>query len=118
MSSTRTFSSDPKVILDLAKGLTKQKNPDMNMASISWLLYYSLPDVNWVGFYLLQNEKLVLGHFLGKPACAQIDIGKGVCGAAAEKQETIVVHDVHEFTGHIACDPASNSEIVVPIMKA
>jgi L-methionine (R)-S-oxide reductase len=85
-----------------------------NAANFSSLLYHSLPDVNWAGLYLLKDEELVLGPFEGKPACVRIAIGKGVCGTAAEQRQTILVDNVHEFPGHIACDSASNSEIVVP----
>lgn len=88
-----------------------------NAANFSSLLYNSLPDVNWVGFYLLKNNELVLGPFQGQPACVRIAIGKGVCGTAAELRQTVVVENVHEFPGHIACDSASNSEIVVPLIK-
>jgi len=89
-----------------------------NAANFSSLLYHSLPDVNWVGFYLLKGDELVLGPFQGKPACVRIAIGKGVCGVAAEQRQTILVDNVHEFPGHIACDSASNSEIVVPLVVA
>ena len=88
-----------------------------NAANFSSLLYHSLPDVNWVGFYLLKNNELVLGPFQGQPACVRIAMGKGVCGTAAELKQTIVVENVHEFPGHIACDSASNSEIVVPLVS-
>ena len=88
-----------------------------NAANFSSLLYHSLPDVNWVGLYLLKGDELVLGPFQGKPACVRIAIGKGVCGTAAEQRQTILVDNVHEFPGHIACDSASNSEIVVPLIN-
>jgi L-methionine (R)-S-oxide reductase len=88
-----------------------------NAANLSSLLYHALPDVNWAGFYLRQGDELVLGPFQGKPACVRISIGKGVCGTAAEQQATILVDNVHEFPGHIACDSASNSEIVIPLIK-
>jgi len=88
-----------------------------NAANISSLLYHSLPDLNWAGFYLLKEGELVLGPFQGKPACVRIAIGKGVCGAAAKQRQTILVDNVHEFPGHIACDSESNSEIVVPLIK-
>jgi GAF domain-containing protein len=87
-----------------------------NAANFSSLLYYSLPDLNWAGFYLLKDGELVLGPFQGQPACVRIAIGKGVCGTAAEQRQTILVDNVHEFPGHIACDSASNSEIVVPLI--
>src|SRR6186713_2006625 len=87
-----------------------------NAANLSSLLFYSLPDLNWAGFYILKGEELVLGPFQGKPACVRIPLGQGVCGTAAVDRRTLVVPDVHEFPGHIACDVASNSEIVVPIV--
>ncbi len=87
-----------------------------NAANLSSLLYHSLPEVNWVGFYLYKQGELVLGPFQGKPACIRIPLGKGVCGAAAEQQKTLIVPDVHQFPGHIACDSASNAEIVVPLL--
>ncbi len=86
-----------------------------NTANFSALVYHSLPDVNWAGFYLLQENELVLGPFQGKPACVRIPMGKGVCGFAAKQVETVIVPNVHEFPGHIACDAASNSEIVIPL---
>lgn len=88
-----------------------------NAANCSSLLYHSLPDLNWAGFYLLKEGELVLGPFQGKPACVRIAIGKGVCGTAAEQRQTILVENVHEFPGHIACDSESNSEIVVPLIR-
>lgn len=88
-----------------------------NAANFSSLLYHSLPDLNWAGFYLLKGNELVLGPFQGKPACVRIAMGKGVCGTAAEHGQTILVENVHEFPGHIACDSESNSEIVVPLIK-
>jgi L-methionine (R)-S-oxide reductase len=88
-----------------------------NLANAAALLYHSLPDVNWVGFYLLKDGELVVGPFQGKPACVRIAVGKGVCGAAAARRATLIVHDVHQFPGHIACDAASNSEIVVPLLR-
>ena len=86
-----------------------------NLANASALLYEELPQLNWAGFYLLEGDALILGPFQGKPACIRIPMGKGVCGTAASRGETIVVPNVHEFPGHIACDGASNSEIVLPI---
>jgi L-methionine (R)-S-oxide reductase len=88
-----------------------------NAANFSALLFHSLPDLNWAGFYFLKDGELVLGPFQGRPACVRIKMGQGVCGTAAAKRETIMVPNVHEFPGHIACDSASNSEIVVPIIK-
>ena len=86
-----------------------------NAANFSALLFNSLPNVNWAGFYFLHGDELVLGPFQGNPACVRIPLGKGVCGVAAQQCETIIVPNVHEFPGHIACDVASNSEIVVPL---
>ena len=88
-----------------------------NLANASALLYHSLDQVNWTGFYLLRGTELVVGPFQGKPACVRIALGRGVCGTAAQNRQTIVVADVHQFPGHIACDSASNSEIVVPMIK-
>ena len=88
-----------------------------NLANASALIWERIPDINWAGFYLCEGEKLVLGPFQGKPACIEIRFGKGVCGTAAAQNETQLVKNVHEFPGHIACDSASNSEIVVPIRK-
>ncbi|MEZ9200564.1 MULTISPECIES: GAF domain-containing protein [unclassified Shewanella] len=85
------------------------------LANFSALLNDNLPDLNWVGFYLLKNEQLVLGPFQGKVACTRIPIGKGVCGTAVEKNQTQRIADVHQFVGHIACDSASVSELVVPL---
>ena len=87
------------------------------MANAAALLFDALADVNWVGFYLLRGDRLVLGPFQGKVACIHIPLGKGVCGTAAQRDETQLVPDVHAFPGHIACDSASNSEIVVPIHR-
>ena len=88
-----------------------------NMANCAALLWQELDRINWVGFYLLKESHLVLGPFQGKPACTRIDMGKGVCGTAALLKKTQLVDDVHQFPGHIACDVASNSEIVVPLIK-
>lgn len=87
-----------------------------NLANTAALLFSELKDLNWVGFYLLEGSELVLGPFQGKPACVRIPLGKGVCGTSAQSRKTIVVPDVHEFPGHIACDAASRSEIVVPMI--
>jgi len=87
-----------------------------NAANFASLVYHSLSDINWAGWYFEQDGELVLGPFQGKPACVRIAIGKGVCGTAAQQRETILVDDVHDFPGHIACDSASNSEIVIPLI--
>lgn len=86
-----------------------------NLSNAAALLYNTLPDLNWAGFYLMENGLLVLGPFQGKLACIEIQVGRGVCGTAAAEDRTQLVYDVHQFPGHIACDSASNSEIVVPI---
>lgn len=88
-----------------------------NLANASALLYHTMDDLNWAGFYLMEDGKLVLGPFQGKPACIEIPVGKGVCGTAVQEGKTVLVENVHEFPGHIACDSASNSEIVVCIRK-
>lgn len=88
-----------------------------NAANFSSLLFHTLPELNWAGLYLLKGGELVLGPFQGKPACVRIPLGHGVCGTAASKRRTVLVENVHEFPGHIACDSASNSEAVVPLLK-
>jgi L-methionine (R)-S-oxide reductase len=88
-----------------------------NTANMSALIYETLPDLNWAGFYFPQGRELVLGPFQGKVACVRIALGHGVCGTAAERREAVVVADVHAFPGHIACDAASRSEIVVPLIQ-
>src|ERR1700722_6016424 len=94
-----------------------ESNALANSANMCALLYQMLPDVNWVGFYFLHGGELVLGPFQGKVACVRIAMGRGVCGTAAERREILVVRDVNEFPGHIACDAASRSEIVVPLVQ-
>ncbi|WP_197463226.1 GAF domain-containing protein [Gluconobacter thailandicus] len=88
-----------------------------NMANIAALLFEALPDINWAGFYLWKEDQLVLGPFQGRLACTRIPLGKGVCGTVAQQKTTLVVPDVHAFPGHIACDAASASEIVIPVLK-
>lgn len=98
------------------KGLIDQvTHPIANLANASALLNQAMQDINWVGFYLLEKNLLVLGPFQGKPACVEIPVGNGVCGTAVQKDEIVLVKNVHEFPGHIACDSASNSEIVLPL---
>jgi L-methionine (R)-S-oxide reductase len=101
----------------LAAVLEGERNGLANAANMAAMLWQSLPDLNWAGFYFLSGRELVLGPFQGKVACVRIAVGKGVCGTAAERRETIIVPDVNLFPGHIACDPASRSEIVVPLVK-
>ena len=88
-----------------------------NAANIAALIWQIVPDLNWAGFYFMKGSELVLGPFQGKPACVRIAVGKGVCGTAAARRETMLVKDVHAFPGHISCDSASNSELVVPLVK-
>ncbi len=93
-----------------------ERDPVANMANMSALLFQGLEGLNWAGFYLLKQGMLVLGPFQGKPACIRIPLGRGVCGTAAQQRETLRIEDVHAFPGHIACDGASQSEIVVPLL--
>ena len=102
----------------LSSLLAGERDLTANAANFSSLVFHSLPDLNWAGFYFMKDGELVLGPFQGRPACMRIRVGQGVCGAAAESRVTTIVPDVHEFPGHIACDSASNSEIVLPLMKA
>ena len=97
--------------------LEGERDAIANFANTTSLLYHSLPDLNWVGFYLLKDGELVVGPFQGKPACVRIALGKGVCGTAAVRRAPVIVENVHEFDGHIACDSASNSEIVLPLVR-
>src|SRR5438128_9645492 len=101
----------------LSSLLAGERNLIANTANFSSLIFHSLPDLNWAGFYFAKDGELVLGPFQGQPACVRIKFGQGVCGAGAAKCETMIVANVHEFPGHIACDSASNSEIVIPLMK-
>ncbi len=101
----------------LSSLLAGERDVIANAANFSSLIFHSLPDLNWAGFYFEKDGELVLGPFQGQPACVRIRVGQGVCGAGAAKCETVIVPNVHEFPGHIACDSASNSEIVVPLMK-
>lgn len=97
--------------------LQNEQDSIANMANLAALLFDSLVDINWAGFYRLVDGELLLGPFMGKSACVHIQIGKGVCGTSAQKQQTLRVEDVHKFPGHIACDAASQSEIVIPLVK-
>lgn len=104
-------------LAQMAKGLlADERDPIANAANLSALIFHGLPDLNWVGFYFLQGSELVLGPFQGKPACVRIPLGEGVCGTAAQRRESVLVSDVNAFPGHIACDAASNSELVVPLI--
>ena len=106
------------LVINQLKALTAgEPNMVANLANAAALLNQFLTDINWVGFYLTDGDELVLGPFQGLPACVRIPFGKGVCGTAAAERRTVVVPDVHQFPGHIACDAASQSEIVVPLIK-
>ena len=111
----------PLFYIDLAQSLRnllgEERDPIANMANMASLLYFSLPSINWSGFYIYDGQELVLGPFHGKPACVRIQMGKGVCGTSAFKRETLMIENVHEFPGHIACDADSKSEIVIPLIK-
>lgn len=102
---------------DLGALLEGERDTIANLANTSALLWERLPELNWVGFYLMRGSGLVVGPFQGKVACVRIAVGEGVCGTAAQRRETIVVPDVHAFPGHIACDSASESEIVIPLIE-
>ena len=97
--------------------LSAETDPVANMANTAALMYNGLAGLNWAGFYLLKEGVLVLGPFQGKPACVRISVGRGVCGTAVQLRKTVSVPDVHQFPGHIACDSASQSEVVVPLIK-
>jgi L-methionine (R)-S-oxide reductase len=97
--------------------LTGESDFTANLANAAAAIYHALPSLNWAGFYLLRGSELVLGPFQGKPACVRIPMGKGVCGTAAERRGSVLVADVHAFPGHIACDSASQSELVVPLIR-
>ena len=104
-------------LLAQARGLLEgERDFTANAANLSSLVFHSLPDLNWAGFYWMKGGELVLGQFQGKPACVRIALGRGVCGTAAQERRTIVVPDVNAFPGHIACDSASRSEVVVPVV--
>jgi L-methionine (R)-S-oxide reductase len=106
-----------QIAAELDQLLAGEIDATANLANAAAIIYHELPGVNWVGFYLARGSTLVLGPFQGKPACVRIEIGKGVCGAAAARRRSVMVTDVHAFPGHIACDTASRSELVVPLMR-
>lgn len=121
-----TFAPDPgadkaelyAALAQAAEALTAgEPDPVANMANLAALLWLYVPELNWAGFYRVQGKELVLGPFIGKPACIRIPLGQGVCGAAAAQAATQLVADVHSFPGHIACDAASRSELVVPVLR-
>lgn len=121
LSATGNYDKDVTSFLEVASSyIEKERDVFHFMATLSNLsafIYSYFPDLNWAGFYLFDGEKLVLGPFQGEPACIEIKLGRGVCGTAAEKKESIIVSDVSHFPGHIACSSKSRSEIVVPIIK-
>ena len=107
-----------QLLIDQVHALTENvPHVVANLANASAAIWDSLADINWAGFYIMEDGKLVLGPFQGKPACIEIAVGRGVCGTAVAQRKTQLVKDVHRFPGHIACDSASNSEIVVPLFK-
>lgn len=109
--------SDYSLLKEQVRALTSGENDLVaNLANISALLADSIEQINWLGFYLVKDNELVLGPFQGKPACVRIPLDRGVCGAAASSANSVLVEDVHQFDGHIACDSASRSELVVPIL--
>jgi GAF domain-containing protein len=108
---------DPGLLEQARALLGGQGDYIANAANLSALLYHAMERVNWVGFYFLRNGQLVVGPFQGKPACVNIPLGKGVCGTAAQTGKVQRIRDVHQFDGHIACDPDSRSEIVVPLIR-
>jgi GAF domain-containing protein len=122
MFVVETFSGSQEEMHDelfrQAQGLLQgERDLVANAANLSALIWQIVPDLNWAGFYFMKKGELVLGPFQGKPACVRIPIGKGVCGGAVAQRESMLVRDVHAFPGHIACDAASNSELVVPLIK-
>ncbi|HEX4611151.1 MAG TPA: GAF domain-containing protein [Urbifossiella sp.] len=123
MHPTRTGpapTTNPALYDELNTGLAAlvdgERDFIANAANAAALMFHTIPDVNWAGFYILRGNELVVGPFQGKPACVRIALGRGVCGTAAATRRTVIVPNVHEFAGHIACDAASNSEIVVPML--
>jgi len=114
----QTRDSDAGDLLRLVEGaFAGERDPWANAANAAALVFESLPNLTWAGFYFLRGGDLVVGPFQGRVACVRIALGAGVCGTAAAKRETLIVPDVHAFQGHIACDAASNAEIVVPLMS-
>lgn len=116
-SMQRDDVDDPDLLIRRVDGLLSgQRDAIANAANLAAEVFHSIGGINWCGFYFLKEGKLVLGPFQGRPACTTIALDRGVCGAAASRRETLVVPDVHQFPGHIACDAASRSEIVVPML--
>jgi L-methionine (R)-S-oxide reductase len=117
-----TGLAKPEMYHELERGLAgllaEERDGLANCANLCALVYHALPQLNWAGFYFARGAELVLGPFQGQLACVRIELGRGVCGTAAQRRETLIVPDVHAFPGHIACDAASRSEIVVPLMRS
>lgn len=112
------LKTDYELLIKQARAVTEDvPHLTANLANLSALIWQSLDDINWAGFYLVDGDKLILGPFQGNVACVEIALGKGVCGTAAQQDATRLVPDVHQFKGHIACDSASRSEIVVPLHR-
>jgi len=107
-----------ELAMQLEALLVGERDRIANAANMAALIYHGLPDVNWAGFYFRQGGELVLGPFQGRPACVRIPLGRGVCGTAAARGATVLVPNVHAFAGHIACDPVSRSELVVPLLES
>lgn len=120
-AATISASDKPEFYRELVQQLEGllhgERDAIANAANLSALLYDAMPTLNWAGFYLMRGGELVLGPFQGKPACVRIPVGRGVCGAAVARRESVLVEDVHAFPGHIACDAASRSELVVPLIR-
>ncbi len=113
----RVVDRDYAPLLGALRGLLAgERDFDANVANFVALAFHALPEINWLGFYWLKHGELVVGAFQGKPACTRIALGNGVCGTAAQRRTPVIVDDVHAFAGHIACDPASRSEIVLPVL--
>ena len=121
LSQRTAGGSKPELYQDLIADLTAlidgERDWVANLANAAAVVFNGLPDLNWAGFYLLRDQTLVLGPFQGKPACVRIEVGRGVCGTAAKERRSVLVPDVHAFPGHIACDSASQSELVVPMIQ-
>ena len=121
LSHRTAGGSKPELYQDLIADLTAlidgERDWVANLANAAAVVFNGLPDLNWAGFYLLRDQTLVLGPFQGKPACVRIEVGRGVCGTAAKERRSVLVPDVHAFPGHIACDSASQSELVVPMIQ-
>ena len=117
MSQSPALTESYRDLVAQAESLTAGvHHPVANAANLSALIFHGLPDINWAGFYFTEGDRLIVGPFQGQPACVEIPWGRGVCGTAAATRKTQCVADVHAFAGHIACDPASRSEIVVPLV--